>query len=121
MGDRFSLVVMMVIGLPRQCQVAISCFPPKQSVFNLCYFKIVDKIEIQRCYVDIDRKFKRQHGIILEKDQFQRLARGIKFIDAKLLRMKNDLDRQQQMNAGKGWLNCLRYEIVYNLFRNTGW
>ena len=57
--------------------------------------------------MDIDWKFKQQHGIILEKDQFQQLLKGIKFIDAKFLRMKNDLDRRKQVNAGKGWLSCL--------------
>ena len=34
--------------------------------------QIVDEIDLRKCYVDVDKKFKGQHGIILSLRQWQR-------------------------------------------------
>ena len=44
----------------------------------------MDEIDIRKCYVDVDRKFKGQHGIILTLQQWNKLKKAIKFIDRKI-------------------------------------
>ena len=46
--------------------------------------QIVDEIDLRKCYVDVDKKFKGQHGIILSLRQWQRLKDANPIVDEKI-------------------------------------
>ena len=58
-------------------------------------FQVVDEIDLRKCYIDIDRKFKGQHGIILSMQSWRKLVKAIHFIDRKIEVVKS------QMKANK--------------------
>ena len=44
---------------------------------------MVDEIDLRKCYVDIDKKFKGQHGIILSMSQWRKLVQAANYVDKK--------------------------------------
>jgi len=60
--------------------------------------KVVDEIDLRKCYVDVDKKFKDQHGIVLSLRQWQRLKEVIPIVDKKIstlkLNMQNEIPNQ---------------------------
>ena len=44
----------------------------------------VDEVEVRKCYVDVDRKFKGEHGITLIIPQWRKLIKAVKYIDQKI-------------------------------------
>jgi len=53
-------------------------------VLGTAYLTILDEIEIRKCYMDVDHKFKGHHGVILSLAQWKKLVKSINFIDRKL-------------------------------------
>ena len=45
---------------------------------------MVDEIDFRKCYVDIDKKFKGQHGIILTMSQWRKLVQAVNYVDKKI-------------------------------------
>ena len=45
---------------------------------------MVDEIDLRKCYVDIDKKFKGQHGIILTMSQWRKLVQAANYVDKKI-------------------------------------
>ena len=53
--------------------------------------QIVDEIDLSKCYMDVDKKFKGQCGIILDLRQWEKLKKAIPDVDAKIERLKKTL------------------------------
>ena len=53
--------------------------------------QIVDEIDISKCYMDVDKKFKGQRGIILDLHQWEKFKKAIPDVDAKIERLKKTL------------------------------
>ena len=58
------------------------------------FLQLVDEIDIRKCFMDVDKKFKGHHGIILSRQQWEKLKRAVGFIDRKIAVMT------KRMNAG---------------------
>ena len=44
----------------------------------------MDEVEVRKCYVDVDRKFKGQHGITLTIPQWRKLIKVVGYINQKI-------------------------------------
>ena len=57
------------------------------------------EIDIRKCYMDIDRKFKGQSGIILSIGEWKKLAKAVDYVDARIEIARKRLQQNKSSNG----------------------
>ena len=69
--------------------------------FSFLVLQLVDEIDLRKCYVDIDKKFKGQHGIILSLSQWRKLVKAVNYVDKKIAIVKAEMENAKKRRKGQ--------------------
>ena len=47
-------------------------------------FQLIDEIDLRKCYLDVDKKFIGERGIILNLDSWRKLVKAVAYIDRRI-------------------------------------
>ena len=81
---RFRVGAALGKGLVSLCHR--QCFTLLLADFDIYSFPIqlTDEIDLRKCYLDVDKKFKGERGIILNLDSWRKLVKAVNYVDRRV-------------------------------------